>query len=56
MKTLPEFSLKWGKDRRLASGSAWAFRNEIDFKEKDPGPGVLALLKTQKGRPLGVGF
>jgi 23S rRNA (cytosine1962-C5)-methyltransferase len=56
MKTLPEFSLKWGKDRRLASGSAWAFRNEIDFKEKDPGPGVLARLKTQKGRPLGVGF
>lgn len=56
MTNLPEYSLKWGKDRRLASGSAWAFRNEIDFKEKDPGPGALALMKTQKGRPLGVGF
>jgi 23S rRNA (cytosine1962-C5)-methyltransferase len=56
MTNLPEYSLKWGKDRRLASGSVWAFRNEIDFKEKDPGPGALALMKTQKGRPLGVGF
>jgi len=56
MTNLPEYSLKWGKDRRLASGSAWGFRNEIDFHQKDAGPGVLVLLKTQKGRPLGVGF
>lgn len=56
MSKLPEFSLKWGKENRMAAGSAWAFRNEIDFKEKDPGPGVLARLKTHKGRPLGVGF
>jgi len=56
MSNLPEFSLKWGKENRLAAGSAWAFRNEIDFKEKDPGPGALVRLKTHKGRPLGVGF
>src|SRR5580658_1450931 len=56
MSKLPEFSLKWGKENRLAAGSAWAFRNEIDFKEKDPGPGALVRLKTHKGRPLGVGF
>lgn len=48
--------MKWGKEQRLASGHAWAYRNEIDFKEKDPGPGALVRLKTQKGRPLGVGF
>ena len=56
MQTLQEYSLKWGKESRLSSGSAWAFRNEIDFKEKDPGPGALVRLKTHKGRPLGVGF
>jgi len=56
MTTLPEYSLKWGKEQRLASGSAWAFRNEIDFKQKDPGPGALVRVKTHKGRPLGVGF
>lgn len=56
MTNIPEYSLKWGKDRRLTAGSVWAFRNEIDFKEKDPGPGSLVRLKTQKGRPLGVGF
>jgi 23S rRNA (cytosine1962-C5)-methyltransferase len=52
----PEFRLKWGKEQRLASGHAWAFRNEIDFDGKDPGPGALVRLLTQKGRPLGVGF
>ncbi len=56
MDNLPEYSLKPGKERRIASGSAWAFRNEIDFKQQDPGPGALARLKTSKGRPLGVGF
>jgi 23S rRNA (cytosine1962-C5)-methyltransferase len=56
MPNLPEFSLKWGKEQRLAAGYAWAFRNEIDFKERDPGPGALVRLKTHKGRPLGVGF
>lgn len=35
---IPEFSLKWGKEKRLAAGHPWAFRNEIDLKEKDPGP------------------
>jgi 23S rRNA (cytosine1962-C5)-methyltransferase len=52
----PEFSLKWGKEKRLAGGHAWAFRNEIDLKGRDPGPGALVRLKTHKGRPLGVGF
>ncbi|MGH7441977.1 MAG: class I SAM-dependent rRNA methyltransferase [bacterium] len=56
MENLPEYSLKGGKERRISAGSVWAFRNEIDFKEKDPGPGVLVRLKTAKGRPLGVGF
>jgi 23S rRNA (cytosine1962-C5)-methyltransferase len=54
--SIPEFSLKWGKEKRLAGGYAWAFRNEINLKEKDPGPGALVRLKTHKGRPLGVGF
>lgn len=54
--TIPEFSLKWGKEKRLTQGSLWAFRNEIDFKQKDAGPGALVRLKTQKGRPVGVGF
>jgi 23S rRNA (cytosine1962-C5)-methyltransferase len=54
--SISEFSLKWGKEKRLANGYAWAFRNEIDLKEKDPGPGALVRLKTHKGRPLGVGF
>lgn len=53
---IPEFSLKWGKEKRLAAGHPWAFRNEIDLKEKDPGPGAWVRLKTHKGRPLGVGF
>lgn len=52
----PEFRLKWGKEKRLASGHAWAFRNEIDFNGKDPGPGALVRLLTSKGRPLGLGF
>jgi 23S rRNA (cytosine1962-C5)-methyltransferase len=56
MTTLPEFRLKWGKEKRLAGGHAWAFRNEIDFDGKDPGPGVLVRILTHKGRPLGVGF
>lgn len=53
---IPEFSLKWGKEKRLASGHPWAFRNEIELKGLDPGPGALVRLKTHKGRPLGVGF
>jgi 23S rRNA (cytosine1962-C5)-methyltransferase len=52
----PEFSLNWGKDKRIAGGHAWAFRNEIELKGGDPGPGALVRLKTHKGRPLGVGF
>ncbi len=55
MTTL-EFRLKPGKESRLSRGSAWAFRNEIDFQEKDPGNGHLVRLLTSKGRPLGVGF
>jgi 23S rRNA (cytosine1962-C5)-methyltransferase len=55
MTTL-EFRLKPGKESRLARGCAWAFRNEIDFQEKDPGNGHLVRLLTSKGRPLGVGF
>ncbi|HTB34571.1 MAG TPA: class I SAM-dependent rRNA methyltransferase [bacterium] len=56
MTNLPEYRLKWGKEKRLAGGHAWAFRNEIDFDGKDPGPGALVRILTHKGRPLGVGF
>ena len=45
-----EFSLKAGKERRLAGGHAWAFRNEIELGGKDPGPGALVRVKTAKGR------
>lgn len=48
--------MKAGKERRLAGGHAWAFRNEIELGGKDPGPGALVRLKTSKGRPLGVGL
>lgn len=55
MTTL-EYRLKPGKETRLTRGSVWAFRNEIDFNEKDPGNGHLVRLLTSKGRPIGVGF
>lgn len=54
--SIPEYILRPGKDKRLAAGHSWAFRNEIDFGQKDPGPGALVRLKTAKGRPIGVGF
>ncbi len=54
--SIPEYILRSGKEKRLAAGHAWAFRNEIDFGQKDPGPGALVRLKTAKGRPIGVGF
>ncbi len=54
--TTPEFRLKPGKEARLARGHAWAFRNEIDFHQKDAGPGAWVRLLTAKGRPLGTGF
>jgi 23S rRNA (cytosine1962-C5)-methyltransferase len=53
---IPEFRLKPGKEARLARGHAWAFRNELDFQQKDAGPGAWVRLLTAKGRPLGAGF
>ena len=55
MTTL-EIRLKPGKESRLTRGHAWAFRNEIDFQQKDPGNGAWVRLLTAKGRPLGLGF
>lgn len=54
--SIQEFRLKPGKEARLARGHAWAFRNEIDFHQKDAGPGAWVRLLTAKGRPLGAGF
>lgn len=52
----PEFRLKPGKEARLARGHAWAFRNEIDFLQRDAGAGAWVRLLTAKGRPIGAGF
>ena len=54
--SLPEFRLKPGKESRLVRGYAWAFRNEIDFQQKDAGGGAWVRLLSAKGRPLGTGF
>lgn len=54
--SLPQLSFRPGKEKRLALGYLWAFRNELNFKERDYAPGSLVSLQTSKGRPLGVGF
>ena len=54
--TIQELRLKPGKEARLARGHAWAFRNEIDFQQKDAGTGAWVRLLTSKGRPIGAGF
>ncbi len=53
---IPTLSFKPGREQRLLSGSLWAFRNELDFKEKDHTPGSLVRLVSAKGRPLALGF
>jgi 23S rRNA (cytosine1962-C5)-methyltransferase len=54
--SLPIISFYPGKEKRLAQGYLWAFRNELNFKEKDHAPGSLVMLHSAKGRPLGAGF
>jgi 23S rRNA (cytosine1962-C5)-methyltransferase len=54
--SLPVIAFHPGKEKRLAQGYLWAFRNELNFKEKDHAPGTLVLVESSKGRPLGAGF
>jgi 23S rRNA (cytosine1962-C5)-methyltransferase len=54
--SLPVIAFHPGKEKRLSQGYLWAFRNELNFKEKDFGPGSLVAVQSSKGRPLGVGF
>jgi 23S rRNA (cytosine1962-C5)-methyltransferase len=53
---LPSIVFHPGKEKRLSQGYLWAFRNELNFKEKDFAPGSLVAIQSSKGRPLGVGF
>ena len=56
MKSIPIVSFRPGKEKRLAQGYIWAFRNELNFKEKDYAPGSLIWAHSSKGRPLALGF
>jgi 23S rRNA (cytosine1962-C5)-methyltransferase len=40
----------------MSQGYLWAFRNDLDFKEKDYAPGSLIWAHSSKGRPLALGF
>lgn len=56
MKSIPVISFRPGKEKRMSQGYLWAFRNELDFKEKDHAPGSLVWAHSSKGRPLALGF
>ncbi len=51
----PRLDFKPGQEKRLAQGYLWAFRNEVDFHQKDYAPGSLVGLHSSKGRPMGLG-
>ncbi|MES2200757.1 MAG: class I SAM-dependent rRNA methyltransferase [candidate division FCPU426 bacterium] len=52
----PVLRFRSTKEKRVSQGYLWAFRNELDFREKDHAPGSLVRVESAKGRPLGFGF
>jgi 23S rRNA (cytosine1962-C5)-methyltransferase len=56
LSSIPVLSFRPTKERRMGQGYLWAFRNELDFREKDHAPGSLVALQSSKGRPLALGF
>ena len=53
---LVELTLKPDEEDRLNRGHLWVFSNELAAVPKTVPPGTLALLKTSKGKTMGVGF
>lgn len=53
---LVELTLKPNEEDRLNRGHLWVFSNELAAVPKTVPPGTLALLKTSKGKTMGVGF
>ena len=51
---LPALALKPREEDRLLAGHLWVFSNELQSVPRDVEPGSLAVVKTAKGRVLGM--
>ena len=55
----PSLRLKKHEDRRLRSGHAWVYSNEVDVKHTPLGnfqPGDVVQVEDARGKPLGMAF
>jgi 23S rRNA (cytosine1962-C5)-methyltransferase len=53
----PSLRLKKHEDRRLRSGHAWVYSNEVDVKQSPLGnfePGDVVQIEDARGKPLGM--
>ena len=53
----PSLRLKKHEDRRLRSGHAWVYSNEVDVKQSPLGnfePGDVVQVEDARGKPLGM--
>src|SRR6266496_3947180 len=49
-------TLKKHEDKRILAGHLWAFSNEIEKIEGEPGAGDIVELRNHTGKYIGTGF